>query len=132
MENEVIETKTAKVWLGDDGIIRAIALPDLKVTLEIIKEVNAHIKKLYKGKKVPVFADIRGVKSITREARLLPSSEDSVNVCSAAALLIGSPLSKVIGNLFIGLNKPPYPTKLFKKEDEAVEWLKGFVEKKEL
>jgi len=72
-------------------------------------------KNFAKGKKTPVFTDIRGVKSITREARLFVSSEDSVKVCSAASILIGSPVSKVIGNLFLGLNKPPYPTKLFNK-----------------
>lgn len=131
MEKEVIETRTARVWLGGDGIIRVVSLPFTNMTLESIREVNVHLKTLCKGKKYPIFTDIRGVKSITREARLFVSSEDSVNVCSAAALLIGSPVSKVIGNLFLGLNKPPYPTKLFSNEDEAVEWLKGFIEKEE-
>ncbi len=131
MKNEVIETKIAKVWLGEDGIIRVVTLPDVEVTLENITEINRNIKKLIMGKKVPVFTDIRGVKSITREARLFASGEDSAQVSSAAALLIGSPVSKVIGNFFLGINKPPYPAKLFSSEKKALQWLKGFVEREE-
>ena len=130
MKNEVIETEVAKVWLGEDGIIRIVNLPGVEVTLENITEINRHLKKLSKGKKVPVFNDIRGVKSITREARLFASGEKSAQVSSAAALLIGSPLSKVIGNFFMGINKPPYPTKLFTSEKKALEWLEGFIETK--
>jgi hypothetical protein len=131
MKNEVIETTSARVWLGEDGILRIVTLPDVKVTLETITEVNRHMKKLCRGKKVPVFTDIRGVKSITREARLFASGEDSAQVGSAAALLIGSPVSKVIGNFFLGINKPPFPTKLFNSEKKALQWLKGFVEREE-
>jgi hypothetical protein len=46
---------------------------------------------------------------------------------SAAALLIGSPLTRAIGNFFMGLNKPLIPTRLFTSETEALAWLKGFV-----
>jgi hypothetical protein len=100
----------------------------VEVTLENVTEVSRHLKKLSKGKKVPVFTDMRGLKSMTREARLFLSGEDAAQVTSAAALLIGSPLSKVIGNFFMGINKPPYPTKLFTSEEKALQWLKGFIE----
>ena len=131
MEDKVIKTRVSKVWLGEDGIIRVVTFPNVDVTLEDITEINTHMKKIAKGKKLPVYNDIKGVKSITREARLFTSSEDSDQVSSAAALLIGSPVSKVIGNFFLGLNKSPYPTKLFTSKEKAVKWLKGFVEKNE-
>jgi hypothetical protein len=31
------------------------------------------------------------------------------------------------GNLFINMNRPPTPTRLFDKEAAAVAWLQGFV-----
>jgi hypothetical protein len=43
---------------------------------------------------------------------------------SAFAIIIQSPLSRVIGNFFMGLNKPRVPARLFKSEKEAVKWLK--------
>jgi len=33
----------------------------------------------------------------------------------------------VIGNFFIGINKPPLPTRLFDDEPAAVAWLQQFV-----
>jgi hypothetical protein len=130
MKNEVIEVEGAEVWFGEDGIIRVVSIPGVEVTLKSVIEVSRHVKKFSMGKKVPVFVDIRGLKSMTREARLFVSGEDAAQAHSAAALLIGSPLSKVIGNFFLGINKPPYPTKLFNSQEKALEWLKGFVETK--
>jgi hypothetical protein len=43
------------------------------------------------------------------------------------ALLVGSPMSRAIGNFFIGLNKPLIPTRLFVSEPEALAWLRGFL-----
>jgi hypothetical protein len=128
MKKEVIETETFMVWLGEDGIIRVVNLPGMEVNLENVIELTNTVKKLCKGKKVPLFDDIRDIKSITREARVFGSSEVVAQVGSAAAFLIGSPVSKVIGNFFLGLNKLPFPTKLFTSEEKAIEWLKGFVE----
>jgi len=62
-----------------------------------------------------------------REARRYFAGEETAKVESAAALLIESPLSKAIGNFFMGLNKPIVPTRLFTSEAEALAWLKGFV-----
>ncbi len=42
-----------------------------------------------------------------------------------AALVVPSPLSRAIGSFFIGLSKPPIPTRLFKSVDEALAWLRS-------
>jgi hypothetical protein len=41
----------------------------------------------------------------------------------AFAILIDSSVSRVVGNFFLGINKPAVPTKLFTNEKEAVKWL---------
>ncbi len=33
---------------------------------------------------------------------------------------------KIVGNFFLKFDKPARPTKIFTKEEEAVEWLKQF------
>jgi hypothetical protein len=76
-----------------------------------------------------IFNDMREIRSITREARLFASSADAIQVVKAVALLIGSPVSRVIGNFFLGINKPPYPTRIFTSEAEALSWLKNIIEK---
>lgn len=70
-----------------------------------------------------VLVDMRLVRSETREAQQEFVSDYSATVCSAVAILIGSPVSRVIGNFFLRLNKHQVPTKLFNDADAAVAWL---------
>jgi len=128
MTSEIIETKTTKVWL-EEGIVYFKIQPGAEVTLEDTKDYVKVKGKLTAGQKSPLLADIRGTRSITREARAYLAGEEAAALTSAAALIIGSPVSKVIGNFFLGLNKPVYPTRLFTSEEKAVEWLKEFLEK---
>jgi hypothetical protein len=52
---------------------------------------------------------------------------EGLKVSQAVALLMGSPVSRVLGNLYLGLNKPPIPTRLFTSEEEAKVWLRSFL-----
>lgn len=128
MENEVIETRTNKIWLEEDGIVRAVNFPNAKITLEDAKENVATVKKLIKGRKCPLLVDISKVLSLDRDARKYYAEAGEKENISAVALLVGPPLSKVIGNFFIGLNRGVAPLRLFTSEARAIEWLKGFVE----
>lgn len=46
----------------------------------------------------------------------------------AFAMLVDTPLSRTLDNFYLGLNKPPLPTRLFTTEDKGLEWLKGYLE----
>jgi len=125
MTTEPITTRTAKVWLREDGIIQTvISLPNARESLEDAKANIAAATTLSPGKRRPKLVDMRAVQGIDREARAYYSG----GFATAVALLVGSPVTRVMANFFIGLNKPPVPTRLFTSEDEAVAWLKGFSE----
>jgi hypothetical protein len=66
--------------------------------------------------------------SITKEAREYYAGEEAGEAIKATALLIKSPVAKVLGSLFLGINKPKVLLKLYTSEKEAIEWLKGFIE----
>ena len=125
MENEVIETRTAKFWLRDDGIVHAIDSGESQVTLADAKENVDAALKVANGKSLPIFVDITSVRSVTREARLHYRSEASVHAV-AAAILVDSTVSRVIANFVIGFDKPAVPAMLFTSETKAIEWLTGF------
>ncbi|MCK4763576.1 MAG: STAS/SEC14 domain-containing protein [Candidatus Aminicenantes bacterium] len=127
MTEKIIETRVSKTWLGDDGILRESLFRGAGVTLDDMKEIIAAQFEFTKEKKVPLLVDMRTIKSTTRDARVYASSEKTEDAVSAVALLVSSPVSKVLGNFFIGVNKPPYPRKLFTSETNAVEWLKKFL-----
>lgn len=114
-------------WLGDDGIVRAIVPRGAEDTLEKAKSSLEEIKKVCKGKRRPILVDIRYLKSATFEARNYWSGEETAKVVTAAALWIESPVSKVVGNFYLGLNKSIAPTKLFTEENAALQWLDKFI-----
>ena len=126
MEEEEIVTRIAKIYLGEDSIVRAAYFPKAEETLTDAKENIAAVAKVSKGQKYPILVDYRKVKSVAREARAYYAGKETAKVVNAVAILIGSLVSRVIANFFLGLNKPKFPVKLFTSEADAIEWLKGF------
>jgi len=126
--SEVIETKNSSLWLGDDGIIRARQKPLADNSLKDMIDFVTAFERLADGKPRPLLADIGGIKSITKEARKFVTGDDPVKMMLSAAIIVGSPVSRLIGNFFLGLNRPKIPVKLFDSEEKGVEWLKEQIE----
>lgn len=128
MESNVIETRTARIWLGEDGILRVFNKPGVKIDLPAAKENIAASMRTTEGRKAPMLIGLDGIKSIGQDARELFAGKDGAEPSLCQALLVGSPFSKVIGNFFLGINKPVFPTRLFTSEADALAWLRGFQE----
>ena len=128
MEDNVIELDYARIWLDEDGIIRVKLAPETEVTLEAMKEMMSLQSEILAGKKAPVLVDMRKFGSSTREARTYTAGEAGQKLYLGAALLIGSSVGRMLGNIFINFSKPRYPTRLFTSEDDALAWLQQFVE----
>jgi SpoIIAA-like len=127
MEGEEIVTRVTKVWLGEDGIARVIHFQGAEVTLEDAKETMTAYLEISKGKRLPLFVDTKEMKFMSREVRLYYASEEAAKVASAVAIIVGTPVSRVLGNFYLGLSNPHLPSRLFSSEQEALEWLKGFL-----
>jgi hypothetical protein len=126
MKSKVIETSHGRTWL-EDGIIRTVSNPNIEHTLADARKNVEIFFKLANGIKRPLLSDISNVKSVSREAREYFAGEETAKVISAIGLLINSPVSRVIGNFYLSLNKPPFPVKLFISEKKAIRWLKTFL-----
>jgi hypothetical protein len=94
------------------------------ITEDIARETIVQQMLLTSGKRVPVLADIRQLRSMTRGARMFYGNATSS--FSALGLLAGSPATRVTANFFIGFNRPKVPTKLFTDEAAALTWLRGY------
>ncbi|CUH67823.1 hypothetical protein TG4357_03234 [Thalassovita gelatinovora] len=123
---KTIKTETTNTVLGEDGIIRVIMHPGSSEDLASAKAAIDALGKLCGGKKCPVIVDMAGTIGATQDARRYYSSEQATKQMSACAMLVGSPLSKVLCSFFLGLNKPRHPVQLFTSEPDAVAWLKGY------
>ena len=123
---DVIVTSIARKWRSEDGIVRLVILPGSRLTVSDVAEDMATYEQVTDGIKRPFLIDLRQIRSMDRAARQHVVQNSSKQV-AAAALLIGSPVSRILGNFFLGFNKPPTPTRLFTSQDQAMAWLQQFV-----
>lgn len=125
-EGKKIETSAYWTWLGEDGIARTQVKKGAEVRLDDAIENSRAVNSLA-ATKFPLLIDAKGIKSITKEAREYFSVNDRDTKVTAMAILIESPLSRIIGNFYMRLNKPKMHSKLFLNEESAVKWLKNFL-----
>lgn len=123
---EVIETSAYWTWMGSDGVGRTKVKEGALVTIKEAKE-NAKVVVSLSDKEFPLLIDSTGIKSITKEGRDFFSMNNRESLVIALGILVNSPLSRVVGNFFMGLNKPRVDTKLFSSEEEAIQWLKSYL-----
>ena len=121
----VIETNAFFTWLADDDILVTVVKPGAEISLKDAQENSAAVCKLANKNVYPLLVDQNQIKSIPKEARSYFGAADRNRNANFIAILIDSPVSRMIGNFFIGLDKPTAPTKLFTSENEAIEWLKS-------
>jgi len=125
---EAIETRTARLWIGSDGILKSVIKEG---TDEVLEDAKANMEaglRLAAGREMPMLVDMTGMRSITRPARRYYADPGpDIRYAKAIALVGGSPVSRAIGNFAIGLSKPKSPLKMFATEAEAVAWLHGFL-----
>jgi hypothetical protein len=126
MNKKVIKTRTSKIW-EEDGILHCKLNPGIDVDLEDAKEIMNVSSLFRRGRSIPVLGDLSEVRSISHESREYLSGEEATSIASSLAIITGTPISKIIGNFLIGINKPPYPVKLFTSQEKAIKWLRTFV-----
>lgn len=115
------------VWepLGADGIAKIRFKAAAVITEAVARRAMVELGALTNGKRPPLLSDIRKMKSITREARIV--FDNVTDRFSALALLAGSPATQLMANFFIGLRRPKVPTQMFTDEEKALTWLRRYV-----
>lgn len=119
------DTRTQYVWMDDQGIVHAEIKAGAQLVREDAEEVIATIAELAGGTPRPVLVDMSKARGMDRGARMYFAGAETARHESAAALIVKSPLTRALGNFFMGLNKPLVPTRLFSEETEALEWLRS-------
>ena len=130
MGEERIKTSEAELWL-EDGIYFITDSKGKKGTLETATDKLSAHREYSGGRKLPLFANVRGMKGASPEARDLWNSEEVTITCASVRILIGSAFTRSIGSPFMKINKPPYPVKVFTEKEEALKWLEQYSEQVE-
>jgi hypothetical protein len=125
MGDQGITLRTGRFW-REGSVLRGECFDAAEETLDDAKEQLVHQRKMLDGRPLPFLMDIRRVRSLSRDARAYFASPAAAEVFSATALIISSPLSRAIGNFFLGLNRTSMPTRLFTSEADALAWLSEY------
>ena len=124
-DSGVITHPKFRIWLRPDGIVQLVWGPRTTVLLEDATAALEAMAQLTGGRRSPLLVDMRDTGPQDRAARAV-WARPSVPL-SAVALIVGSPLSRMMGNLFVSMSKPLFPTRLFDNEASALAWLQPFV-----
>ncbi len=119
------EISAFTTWLGADGIVRTVVKPGAEITIKEAIENTELVRSVSRDSIRPLLVDTRNIRSISKEARDHFAMKGRKGGVNSIAMLTSSSVSKIIGNFFLGLNKPTVPTRLFLQENEAVKWLKS-------
>lgn len=117
------ETKKIRFKIGPDNILHTDCFPNTVMTLEDAKESTQVSAELINYQPRPLLCDLTNVVKMTQECRRHFASTEHAATFTRAALVVTSPISKVIGNFFLGLNKPVKPTRLFTSKEEGMKWI---------
>ena len=124
-ELPTIETGTTYISVREDGVVFVKVKAGAELSLDAAEENHVATARLVGDRDFVIVVDTRLAQGISREAREYYANPEVRQHTIAQALIIESSVSRVLGNFFIGLNKPPFPTQLFTSEEEAIAWLQS-------
>jgi len=126
MFEPIIETKTSTAYF-QHSILYVILKPGSVISseeahaqLEAWRKISNEIKG---DSAYGLCIDLTGIRSITKEARMVYSNGKDLNNVGIA-LLITSPYDAVVANFFIRLNRPGKSIKLFFSRNKSEGWLR--------
>ncbi len=118
------EINKVKLTITLDRIIHVECLPSTTMTLEDGRESTRVVAEMINSQPLPMLCDLTNVVKMTRECRQHFAGAEHASVFTKCALIVTSPIAKMIGNFFLGANRPLRPTSLFTSKGEAFEWLR--------
>jgi hypothetical protein len=118
-----VETATCTFKLDPRGFVHAVMKPGCRMVLADAVANVAATFEVAGRQRTRVLVDVRGIHSQSREARLYFGGPEAEATTVAVALLIGSPVSRVIANFFLHVSQQRVPTAVFSSQDAAIVWL---------
>lgn len=116
---------TSSWYLRDDGIVQILTPDEVFFTLNDAKEFLKVMEEFSGGIPHPVLINPGRHMSVDNDARAFMATEEAMKNIIALAVVESNMAMRVTSNLFMTVDKPPKPVKLFDNTREAVDWLKS-------
>lgn len=126
-ENRFLETDVFKLTVYQNGLtILVLKNNSLFDTKDIIESKN-FITEYLNGKKAYILLEAEGDIYTTKEARELAASPEHGDHHGAVAICSNKLAYKILGTMYIKINRPKAPTRFFNNPYEAISWLNSFI-----
>lgn len=119
---ERLESECWETWKEGDLTVQKIKRY-ATIDAQSARDSLAHIADLNKGGRYPLLVDLREPASVSSEARAIFAGEEAALSNTRVALVQGSTVTALAGNLFVKLNRSKVETKIFTDETAARKWL---------
>lgn len=123
--NPDFETAIAAYWMKD-GILIAQSKP-VRRTVDLIRQNITAVRQFTGSRPVPLLIQLTPSPVPDKETRNF-STQQLPLAYSAMAMLSANGLAQFIMNLLFAWKKPPIPIRIFRKEEDAENWLRQFID----
>lgn len=109
----------------EDTIYHISFPPEFRAEKTHTARIINNITEYTEGMQHSSIVDLSNVKSISREGRKYVQDGTGIETLpNAVAFLVKNPISRMIGNFFMGFNRPLYPVRLFGDHQRALIWVR--------
>lgn len=106
-----------------DGIIVATYPKGMHLDMETAKRLLAVRLEMQAGKAYPLLIHINGLISNSKDVRMF-MAEEGIEGVSIGAFVVKKKHEEILVNLFLTIDSPKVPTRVFSEEKDAVLWIK--------
>lgn len=124
---KVLNTDTMSIKAHANGFVELLIKNNAVFETKDIVESKQFIVSVLGGRKAFILMEAEGTFYTTKEARELGASPEHATHHGAIAFCSDKLAYKILGKLYIKINRPKVPTKYFTKRKDAVEWLDTFI-----
>lgn len=121
---KTFETKAFNMTIHDDLLIEFSVKKNINLQASDVWESRDMSVNYMPGKKFFVLFEGDEDASVSGEARRAGASEEYTGHVAALALYSNKAYERIIGSLFLKINKPLVPTEFFDNREQAIAWLK--------
>ncbi len=119
-----IVPEKAELFSDQDQVSWIVMMPDVELTLDDVMAIRGRGMETYNPEKpFYVLVDMREIADISDEARAFVAGKESAKYHAAMALVVSSMAARIMGNVYIRMNRPERSTKMFNDIEAAHKWL---------
>jgi hypothetical protein len=123
--HDLYENDFARFWITD-GILFFEYKPNTTIDLKVAQCVVTDRIHFQNEISYPILCNIRGIVATEKAGRDHLAQSGSI-LTQAVALIVHEKISLIISTFYVEISKPSVPTQIFTGEDEALDYLKGFI-----